>query len=159
LAAACVVLFAMMALIVAEVILRGAFGRSLQIVDEYSGYMVVAVFFLGAAYALQEKALLRVGFLIQRLNRRNRRTLLAVYDLLALVFSVAVSWQLIRFTYNTWHQGVFAPTTAMTPLYLPELAMPFGMMLICLVLVSGILGSLRDALSGDTDDRDGAAGP
>lgn len=156
--AACVVLFAMMALIVAEVVLRGAFGRSLQIVDEYSGYMVVAVFFLGVAYALQEKALLRVEFLIARLNPDNRRAMLVCYDVLALIFSLMVTWQLVRFTYGTWRQGVFAPTTAMTPLYLPELVMPLGMAMVCLVLASNVIAGFRDMWPGrrKNGDADGA---
>lgn len=143
LVAACAVLFAMMALIVAEVVLRSAFGRSLQIVDEYSGYMVVAIFCFGAAYSLQEKALLRVEFLFRLMSAYRQRLVMTIFDLLALAFSVEVTYQLARLTISSWRQGVFAPTTAMTPLYVPELVMPIGMGLVCIVLAANVVVGIR----------------
>jgi TRAP-type C4-dicarboxylate transport system permease small subunit len=143
LVAACCVLFAMMALIVAEVVLRNAFGSSLLIVDEYSGYMVVAIFSLGVAYSLQEQALLRVEFLLRLLREDRQRLAMMVFDLLALAFSLSVTYQLARFTVGNWRQGVFAPTTAMTPLYVPQLVMPVGMALVCIVLIANIVAGIR----------------
>ena len=158
LVAACVVLFAMMALIVAEVILRSAFGISLQVVDEYSGYMVVAIFFFGVAYCLQANALLRVELLFRLLRARAQGALTILFNFMALAFTLTVTYQLATFAFGSWLQGVFAPTTVMTPLYVPQLVMPLGMSLLCIVLVAELVFGIRDfSRRGDRDSR--KAGP
>lgn len=157
--AASIVLFAMMAMIALEVFIRNAFSMSLEITDEYSGYLVVAIFFLGAAFSLREEALLRVDFLFKKLKPRLQLGLMIVFDILALIFSGIVTYELAKFTFSAWRQGVFAPTTVMTPLYLPELVMPIGMMLVCFVLISNIASSIHALVHPADRDRPKAGSP
>jgi TRAP-type C4-dicarboxylate transport system permease small subunit len=138
--AASVTLFAMMGMIATEVVAR-AFGLSLQVADEYSGYMVVAVFFFGVAFSLREKALLRVEFIFNRLTDRQQLLATLVFDVVALVFSAIVTWQVARYVFQTWRQGVFAATPALTPLFVPQLVMPLGMALMCVALLAEILAT------------------
>jgi TRAP-type C4-dicarboxylate transport system permease small subunit len=142
--AACATLLAMMMMIGSEVVLRSAFGFSLQIVDEYSGYMVVAVFFFGVAFSLRERALLRVEFLFNLLRHRWKIVVSLTFDLVALLFSVVITYELVRYTTATWQRAVFAPTPAMTPLYIPQLVMPIGMTLVCLVLLANIAAGINE---------------
>jgi TRAP-type C4-dicarboxylate transport system permease small subunit len=143
LVASAATLVAMMALIALEVVLRGAFAVSLQVVDEYSGYLVVALFFLGVPYSLSEGALLRVEFLYKRLRGRRKVAVSLLFDLLCLAFSATVTFELTRYVLTVWRRGVFAPTPAMTPLYLPELVMPLGMAALCVVLTASIARRLK----------------
>lgn len=159
LVAACVILFAMMALIVAEVVLRSAFGVSMQVVDEYSGYMVVAIFFFGVAYCLQENALLRVELLFRLLRSGVQRALVLIFNVMALAFTAVVTYQLATFAIGSWRQGVFAPTTAMTPLYIPQLVMPLGMALLCIVLIAEIIYGVRSIARRDGGSSGKAAPP
>jgi TRAP-type transport system small permease protein len=151
--AACVTLFAMTAMICAEVVLRSAVGISLQVVDEYSGYMVVAVFFFGVAFSLQERALLRVEFLFNLLRPRRKAVVSLIFDAVALLFSAVMTYQLTLYTIENWQRGVFAPTPAMTPMYVPQLVMPIGMALVCAVLIVNILAGIA-ALGRDTSSED-----
>ncbi|CAN5830542.1 hypothetical protein BH24DEI2_BH24DEI2_29100 [soil metagenome] len=48
-----VLLVATTALITSEIVLRTFFGRSTQVAEEYSGYFLAAMIYLGAAYTLQ----------------------------------------------------------------------------------------------------------
>ncbi|WP_374445468.1 TRAP transporter small permease subunit [Stella sp.] len=136
-------LIAMMALITLEVICRSFLGFSLTIVDETCGYLVVALLFLGAAYSLREQALLRVEFIIVALPRRLRAWVELLFDAAALGFALVILYQLARVAFSSWERGMVAPTLMETPIWLPQLAMPAGSLLLVLGLAAEIARDLR----------------
>jgi TRAP-type C4-dicarboxylate transport system permease small subunit len=132
----------MMALITADVIARNVFHRSLLISDEVSGYLLVAMTFFGIAYSLRSGSLLRIEFLLFALPKRLRGLADVSYDLIALVVCLVLLRSMIRFTWITWEREAIAPTLIETPLWIPQLAMPLGM----LILVIGFLLELRASI-------------
>lgn len=136
-------LIAMMVLITLEVICRSFLGFSLTIVDETCGYLVVALLFLGAAYSLREQALLRVEFIITALPLRLRAWVELFFDMAALGFALVILYQLARVTVSSWERGMVAPTLMETPIYLPQLVMPVGSLLLVLGLAAEIARDLR----------------
>ncbi len=59
-------------LITTEILLRSLFGRSTQVAEEYSGYLLAAMIYVGAAYTLAHKEHIRVEILRERLGARGR---------------------------------------------------------------------------------------
>lgn len=143
-------LLIMMAMIVVEVVLRGLFKSSLLVVDEYSGYLVVAITFLGIPFALRDQALLRVDVVIDRLRGRGRALAELVFDLVSFACAAALGWFLLRMVLTSYERGTFTTTPAMTPLWLPQAIMPIGIALTLLVLAGRIRASLT-ALRGQRD--------
>jgi TRAP-type C4-dicarboxylate transport system permease small subunit len=136
-------LLAMIALIGAEAIARNLFGTSLQITDEVGGYLLVAVTFLSMSVAEAHGAFHRVEFVQMRLSRSARIISQIIFDLMSLAASMLVSWQLVRLALNSWHSEDVAPTPLQTPLWLPQVSMGLGMILLCLALLRTIVAKIR----------------
>jgi TRAP-type C4-dicarboxylate transport system permease small subunit len=66
-----------------------------------------------------------------------------VFDLMSLVASALITWQLARLVMNSWRSEDVAPTPLQTPLWMPETTMAIGMFLLCLALVRTILTKVR----------------
>jgi len=135
-------------LVASEVIARSVFGVSLQAADEYSGYVVVALVFLGIPYALYHEALLRVDFLFDRLKGRRKVVLSLVFDVVCLAVTVVLGYFLTRMALTTLERGTFSSTPLMTPLWVPQLVMPIGLVLTVLILLARIVERCR-LLRGD----------
>jgi TRAP-type C4-dicarboxylate transport system permease small subunit len=57
---------------VSEIVTRYVFGKTLYIADEYSGYLMAMLTFLGLAYTLRERGHIRMMFLVHVLKGRKR---------------------------------------------------------------------------------------
>jgi TRAP-type C4-dicarboxylate transport system permease small subunit len=134
---------ALVLLVASEVVLRSAFDVSLLVADEYSGYIVVALVFLGIPYALFHDALLRVDFLFERLKGKRREALSLLFDLCCLAVTAVLGLYLTRMVIASYERGTFSSTPAMTPLWFPQLVMPIGLALTALILLSRIAGRVR----------------
>mgnify|MGYP003652418058 CR=1 FL=1 len=138
--AACTLVL-MTAHVVIEVILRGAFSTSTFALDEYVGYGTAAMTFLGAGYALQEGALIRVNIVLGRLdqNSRSRRIL----EIFAVVMTFAVMallhWYFLVSVLRNFSRGTVSETVAATPLWIPEAAVTAGITILLLRLSAYLL--------------------
>ncbi|MEQ8708794.1 MAG: TRAP transporter small permease [Rhodospirillales bacterium] len=138
--AACALVL-MTAHVVIEVVLRGAFSTSTFALDEYVGYGTAAMTFLGAGYALQEGALIRVNILLGRLDRdsRSRRVL----EVFAVVMTIAVmallNWYFLVSVLRNFSRGTVSETVAATPLWIPEAAVTAGITILLLRLCAYLL--------------------
>ena len=136
-------------LIAAEAIARNVFAFSFQITDEVCGYLLVALTFLSMSVAEAHGAFHRVELVQTRLSQAGRLLTQLLFDLVSLVASGLVTWQLGRLTYNSWHTDDVAPTPLHTPLWLPQSAMAIGMALLCLALVRSMLTKSKILAHGD----------
>jgi TRAP-type C4-dicarboxylate transport system permease small subunit len=136
-------------LIAAEAIARNLFAFSFQITDEVCGYLLVALTFLSMSVAESHGAFHRVELVQTRLTRLGRLITQLLFDLMSLIASGLVTWQLCRLTYNSWHTDDVAPTPLHTPLWLPQSTMAIGMALLCLALVRAMVTKVRILARGD----------
>jgi TRAP-type C4-dicarboxylate transport system permease small subunit len=141
-------LLAMIAMIGAEAIARNVFGTSLQITDEVGGYLLVALTFLSMSVAEAHGGFHRVEFVQMRLSPRMRIVSQIIYELISLVASALVTWQLIRLALNSFHTEDVAPTPLATPLWMPQTSMGVGMALLCLALLRTIIAKVRVLRTG-----------
>lgn len=68
------IVFGALCLVLAEVVTRYFFNRPLGLADEFGGYALVAITFLGLAYTLKEKAHVRVTMVVDRLPPQGQKT-------------------------------------------------------------------------------------
>jgi TRAP-type C4-dicarboxylate transport system permease small subunit len=115
-----VVLLVVVALTLAEIILRQVVGRGLGGVDEISGYVMAGVAAWGFSYALVDRAHVRIDVLTGRLPLPGR----SVFDLLAVIsiFGVAalVSWYGWNVLSRSIQRGSRANTPLETPMWIPQ---------------------------------------
>jgi TRAP-type C4-dicarboxylate transport system permease small subunit len=136
-------LIAMIVMIGAEAIARNVFRTSFQVTDEIGGYLLVALTFLSMAVAEAHGAFHRVEIVQSRLAFPVRMASQILFDLISLVASALVTWQLIRLTLNSWRADDVAPTPLQTPLWLPQGTMAVGMVLLCFALMRTIFAKVK----------------
>jgi TRAP-type C4-dicarboxylate transport system permease small subunit len=136
-------------LIAAEAIARNVFATSFQITDEVCGYLLVALTFLSMSVAEAHGAFHRVELVQTRLSRAGRLITQLLFDLVSLVASALVTWQLYRLTANSWRTEDVAPTPLHTPLWLPQSTMAIGMALLCLALIRAMVTKARVLARGN----------
>ncbi|AJE47547.1 TRAP C4-dicarboxylate transport system subunit DctQ [Celeribacter indicus] len=113
-------ILAIVVLTVAEVVSRRLTGRSLGPVDELSSYLFAAGIALSLAWALDNRAHIRIDILYARLPR-GMRTASDILALLSLTAFAAVllarGWQVFAIS---WASGSRSASTLGLPLVLPQ---------------------------------------
>jgi TRAP-type C4-dicarboxylate transport system permease small subunit len=133
----CLVLL-MMVLILAEVVMRYAVDRPLMISDEFSGYMLVVLSYLGLGYAWKEKAHVRVTTVVNMLPGKWPCRLRLVSLLLGLGFAallIKLSCDYLIFSFSV-HMA--SSTWLRTPLQIPQMALPIGFLVLLLTIAADI---------------------
>ena len=139
---------AMTVLVTVEVLSRDLFGRSTLIADEMSGYLLVALTFLGLAPTLRGGGFIRIDTYRARLRGRGRLALELAIHLLALGYSVLLDWYLWRLALDAWRLGTTSIQVSRTPLWIPQACMAVG----GLLLVFDLLARLVVVVAGQSPD-------
>ncbi len=125
-----VVIVSLMLIITYEVIIRYFLNRSLVWSVEITGYSLLYVTFLAAAWLLRSEGHVRMDLLIERLNPRAQalmNTLTSIMGvaicLTILIFGVKVSWE-------SYQLGYFMSSEMRPPQYLILIIIPIGMLML-----------------------------
>jgi len=131
-----------LAMVLASVVGRLA-GFNLRGSDAYAGYCMAAASFLALAHTLKRGEHIRVMLLLERFGGRLRRGLdiwshvAGTFFCAALAFySARLAWQ--SHVYNDVSQGNDA-----TPLWIPQLAMALGSIVLLVAMVDDLVLLLR----------------
>jgi len=129
-----------------DVFLRYVFNAPTKWVNEASSYMLLVVVFLGLAYALREKAHIRIDFIVIRLPRRVQDWLQVISSIAFLIFTVILCY----FTWNIFLTTVRFATTSRSiwdiPLAPWQVFLPLGLAIISLLLILNIYTETKTAL-------------
>jgi TRAP-type C4-dicarboxylate transport system permease small subunit len=132
------------AMVTGGVVARRVLNAPLLFVEEVSGYLVLAIVFLGLAYTLKDGGHIRVDIVLGRLTGGVRRATQAACLVAALVwagFVVAGTWRLVEEYYT---QRVLSFAYLQTPLWIPGTAMVAGAVLLALQVLALFLRLDRD---------------
>lgn len=142
-----------MALIVTyEVVVRYVFGRPTIWVSEIASYMLVAVAFLGASWTLKRGGHIRMDLLVEIGGPRiQAASNIAMFAVAALV-SAALAWTGWKMAYANYTFGWNASTLLSTPLWIPQMLIPVGSVML---LAQSLIG-LADTMSGRLNDKEKA---
>jgi TRAP-type C4-dicarboxylate transport system permease small subunit len=143
------------ALVITEIIARTFFNSTIYITEEYTGYFMVAITFLGLAYTLKEKGHIRMVFLHGLIKGGKARFYLGIYTF---IVGLAVFTVITVVTANFFWDAVVTGTRSMqiskTYLAIPQFAMPFGSLLITLQFASEIARTIIKFRTGEMDKED-----
>ncbi len=108
------------------------FGFHLPGTDAYAGYLMAGSGFLALAHTLKRGEHIRVTLLLHHLSGRARRALelwaLGAGTLLALLFA----WYSVRLAWQSHLFNDISTSNDATPLWLPQLGMAFGAVVMAL---------------------------
>ena len=122
-------------LIVTEIFLRYFFNLSTLIADEYSGYIYLAIVFLGLGFTLSSDSHLRVNILTANLSKKTHTfidRLCAGISILTLLF---ILHRVILLVIDSYSFNMRSENVSHTPIYLTQIAMPIGIALFIIALI------------------------
>jgi TRAP-type C4-dicarboxylate transport system permease small subunit len=128
-------------------VLIGIAGRLLHFhvpgTDAYAGYCMAAAGFLALAHTLKRGEHIRVTLIVEHLASARRlwveRAALAVATLLAGLFA----YFSLRLAFQSWQFNDISTATDATPLWLPQLAMAFGTLILFVAVADELVADLR----------------
>jgi TRAP-type C4-dicarboxylate transport system permease small subunit len=135
------------ALMLAEVIVRAASNfipavpASIPVAWEWSSYLMAATFTFGAAMTLRAGGHIRVSLLLMHAPRTLRRLLDFASAAVALVFVAFLAYAMMKFTYASYAKGQTSISSD-TPLWIPQAAVTFGMLLLALQFLARVIQAL-----------------
>ncbi|MGE8203772.1 TRAP transporter small permease [Heyndrickxia sp. NPDC080065] len=122
-----------------EVISRAVFNHPTSWATELSIYSIIGSCFLGSAYAVRTYSHITVDLLINNVNDRIKTILAYLSNTLGLVFSIIFAFYGFEHSMKTLELGVKSASLLRIPMYLPELFLPVGGVLMCLAFILQIV--------------------
>jgi len=119
-----------------DVIGRSFFGMPIVIVDEYCGYLLLGLSFMAFAYTLSVGKQISVTAVTSRLRGRAKKYVALFVSTLALAFSIYFSSQIFAMTKTSYQRMTVSQSVIHTPLFIPQLVMCIGMVLLILQFIT-----------------------
>jgi len=138
----------MILIIIFEVFMRYVVGRPPIIADEFAGYMLVAMSYLGGAYTWRQKGHVRITFLVQRLPPRIASWTRLATLIIAFIFAILLSTA--SYTYLGLSFKLHVSSSAWThfPLQGPQMTLVIGFILFALLLAVDIIKAVINIRAG-----------
>ena len=145
LSSACMI--GMVVLILADVVLRGAFNSTTEHSDELVGYLLVGVSFFSLALCQGTGAFHKVDMVQMRLGPRGKAVSALIFDLLSFGYIALTNWYFVQFVLSSYRREAQASTMLATPLWIPETVMVVGATMLLIVLGKAVVDDVRKLLS------------
>lgn len=139
----------------AEVVSRYILRDPLILADEFGGYALVAITFLGLAYCGQERGHIRITFLVERMRRTSAGRIRVATLALGLGLVAVAAWVSWQFLGDSFTRNMRSNSLLSVPLKWPQMAMPVGFTLFALILLAQLIGAIRDLRAGRAVDQFG----
>ena len=122
--------------------------------DMYAGYSMAATGFLALAHTLKRGEHIRVTLILQAVSPKVRHAMEIVALLASSILSGAFAFYSIRFVFQSWEFNDISTGTDATPLWIPQLSMAIGAVVLFVAFVDGfvmeIAGKRSVAASGES---------
>lgn len=122
-------------LVAVEVIGRNLFAFSTMIADEYSGYLCGAAIMFGGAYALAQDVFIHVDIVYRFFRGKFKRIVDALCALTALAYCGVLLKYCGSAVIYAYQNGTTSNTIAFTPLYIPQMALAIGIIMLAAQII------------------------
>ena len=124
-------------------VLTGILGRLMSFhvpgTDSYAGYCMAASGFLALAHTLKRNEHIRVTLVLEHAGPRARRALELWALAAATLLAAAFAWYSARLTFQSWQFNDVSTGNDATPLWIPQLAMGLGTLVLLVALVDELV--------------------
>ncbi|MCH3949564.1 MAG: TRAP transporter small permease [Acidaminococcus sp.] len=139
-----------------EVISRGVFNQPTEWATEISTYCVLMAGFLGMGTALAKGRHIHVDMVISHLSERTNIILRIVSCIICIIFTVIFCWKSAEMAYMSYDLDMLAASTLRMPLWIPQLSLPVGTIVLLLQFVRMLIENVQ-ALASHGEKKGGAA--
>ncbi|MEQ8291390.1 MAG: TRAP transporter small permease [Roseovarius sp.] len=136
-------------IVCAEVFLRSTAGISTLISAEYAGYLLAANVYLGLAWTFRNGGFIRVELVHGLFRGRMAALLNLLIAVIATTTLLVYTWYIIDFVLQTYRSGATSIFITRTVLWVPQLVMPIGSVLLTCSMISALVRSAAALFSPD----------
>lgn len=129
-----------------QVVARYLFDTEMVFTQEYAGYFVCYIVFIGACYNLRIKGHVRIDMFEHYLAERPRKWLGVVQAIMVVIFSLLFLLHGLKFAFEAYKLGTVAITPLATPLLYPYLVVPIGFLLLAIESLFQLYESIANAV-------------
>lgn len=147
------VLLGITALTMVEVISRYVLHHPLILADEYGGYSLVIMSFLGFAYTWRERGHIRITLVVSHLPAKFSNWLRIITMVMALAYVSLATKVSYDFIADAFRRNIRSSSILMTPLKWPEMAIPIGFTLLAIVILIEIIRAIINMRAGAELER------
>ena len=130
-------------------VLAGIAGRLLNFnvpgTDTYAGYCMAAAGFLALAHTLKRGEHIRVTLILEHLGPKSQRALELWALGAATVLAALFAYYSVRLSYQSWDFNDISTGNDATPLWIPQLTMALGTVVLCIAFVDEFVLEWRGA--------------
>ena len=138
-------------LVLAEIVMRGVFSKTLYITEEYSGYLMAALTFLALAYTLKDKSHIRMTFL-HTIAKGKAKLWLDVFAFsVGFAFCALLTYTTSEFFWDAVVTKSRSMQISQTYLAIPQFFMPLGTGVMMLQFVAEIMRTILLLRTGNVD--------
>ena len=141
-----VALFLSVILVVSGVVARYVFRVGVIFIDEYIGYLLVVITFMGMAHTLCEDGHIKVDLILRRLPRKVHLWFQLVTSLISFAISILLTFQTYQRVLIAYKFKAVSVTPIETPLFIPQMFIPIGFALLSIAVLSYIVKLMVDLL-------------
>lgn len=121
-------MIAMAGLVIANVISRTVFDRSLAFAEELSQFLIILVCFIGLSYGASQGRHIRMTALYDQFGRRGQKILMLVISAVTAALMFLLAWYSVHYIRMVYELHTVSPVLRV-PLYLVYLSVPIGLVL------------------------------
>jgi TRAP-type C4-dicarboxylate transport system permease small subunit len=107
--------------------------------DDFTGWALVAMSFLGLAHTFKRGEMIRVTLLLERLHGAKRR----IAELFALSVGIAFlayfTWQCVILAHDSWRFNDMSTGVVSVPLWIPQFGMVLGLALLLIAMIDELV--------------------
>lgn len=147
---AAVIIVAALFIATAEIVTRSVFGKTIYIADEYAGYLMAMLTFMGLAYTLRERGHIRVMVILHFLRGKRRIIYTMICTLIGFLFCAGLTYHAFVFFWDSVVNKTQSMQITETYLAIPQAFLPLGSLLFSLQFLSEFLKGFA-MLKDDTE--------
>jgi TRAP-type C4-dicarboxylate transport system permease small subunit len=130
-------------------VVAGIAGRLLNFnvpgTDAYAGYCMAAAGFLALAHTLKRGEHIRVTLVLEHLDQKPQRALELWALGAATLLSALFAYYSVRLAWQSWDFNDISTGNDATPLWIPQLTMALGTVVLCIAFVDELILEWRGA--------------
>jgi TRAP-type C4-dicarboxylate transport system permease small subunit len=118
-------------------------GLNVRSGDDFIGWCMVAISFLGLAHTFRSAEMIRVGLLIDRLKGTPRFALEVFALCVGCFFTGYFAWHASWMTYFSWFINEPSQGVIVVPIWIPQSGMAIGLVVLFIAFVDELIHVLR----------------
>ncbi len=134
LAVSAVALIALALLEIAEIFLRTFFKISLLIVDEYAGYLLACMVFMGLCNSFHGGGFVRVEALYNLFRGKGKQILDLLFMLILDILFYVITYECVGLNLYNIEKQLVSNSVLKTPLWIPQLMMSLGLLMFAIYI-------------------------